>query len=393
MKLYIPLILLCCAVSCTPAKKLAVNNDFDIALNDILNRSKAQYEYFAQTIPADKFPKSYQNGRLIPSSSSDWVSGFYPGTLLLLSEYFGSDSLYQLAAPKLKLLEKEQYNKSTHDVGFMMYCSFGNAIKIKPDAGYNEILMNSARSLVSRYSPVVKSIRSWNTKPGEFQVIIDNMMNLELLFWATKFSGDSSYYKIAVDHANTTLKNHFRDNYSSHHVVNYSPETGAVQWKRTHQGDSDHSSWSRGQAWALYGFTLMYRETKDPKYLEQAKHVAAYLLPEIKKLSDDFIPVWDFGADIPTQNYKDASAGAIIASALLELSRYDAEKSATHINDAKNILASLISKNYFANYKQNGGFLLKHSVGSLPHHSEVDVPVTYADYYFIEAILRFLELN
>ena len=393
MKFILLLLFICSLTSCSSVSRLSVEKDFEDSLVNILDRSKAQYEYFSQVIPPDKLPKSYQNGRLIPCGTADWVSGFYPGTLLFLSNYFNDKGLYELALSKLNLLEKEQFNTRTHDVGFMMYCSFGNAIKIQPDQKYNEILMNSAKSLASRYSPVVKSIRSWNSSPEDFLVIIDNMMNLELLFWAAKYSEDSSFYNIAVQHANTTLENHYRENYSCYHVVNYNPKTGKVQEKKTHQGKSDESSWSRGQAWGLYGFTMLYRETKDPKYLDQANHVAAYLMDEIKVLSDDYIPVWDFDADQKTQNYKDASAGAIIASALLELSKYNVEKRKEYISFAKDILSTLISDRYFADYKQNGGFLLKHSVGSLPHHSEVDVPLTYADYYFIEAVLRYLDLN
>lgn len=393
MKQILVLLFICCLGSCSPGSKLSAEKSFKSGLEKVLERSKAQYEYFAQVIPSDKLPKSYQNGRLIPCGTADWVSGFYPGTLLFLSDHFKDKGLYNLTLSKLNLLEKEQFNKRTHDIGFMMYCSFGNAIKIESNQKYNEILLNSAKSLVSRYSPIVKSIRSWDSPPEDFLVIIDNMMNLELLFWATKFSRDSSFYNIAVQHANTTLRNHYRENYSCYHVVNYHPKTGQVQWKRTHQGDSDRSSWSRGQAWGLYGFTMLYRETMDQKYLDQANHIAAYLMKEIKVLSDDYIPVWDFGADLKTQNYKDASAGAIIASALLELGQYNSIKAKEYIGFAKNILSTLMSDKYFANYKQNGGFLLKHSVGSLPHHSEVDAPLTYADYYFIEAVLRYLHLN
>lgn len=393
MKRVLLLLFICYLASCSSVSKLSNENAFKSNLINVLEKSKIQYEYFAQVIPADKLPKSYQNGRLIPCGTADWVSGFYPGTLLFLSDHFKDKGLYNLALPKLNLLEKEQFNKRTHDIGFMMYCSFGNAIKIESNQKYNEVLLNSAKSLASRYNPVVKSIRSWDSPPEDFLVIIDNLMNLELLFWATKFSGDSSFYNIAVEHANTTLKNHYRDNYSCYHVVNYDPKTGKVQWKKTHQGESDRSSWSRGQAWGLYGFTMLYRETQDQRYLEQANNIANYLMKEIKVLSDDYVPVWDFGADQRTQNYKDASAGAIIASALLELSDYNIKKRKEYINYSKNILSTLISDKYFANYKQNGGFLLKHSVGSLPHNSEVDVPLTYADYYFIEGILRYLDLN
>jgi len=212
-------------------------------------------------------------------------------------------------------------------------------------------------------------------------------MNLELLFWATRETGDSSYYKIAVTHANTTMKNHFRSDYSSYHVLNYHPKTGAVQQKRTDQGYADESAWARGQAWGLYGYTLMYRETKDHKYLDQANHIAAFIL---KNLPEDKVPYWDFNApDIPT-TLRDASAGAIIASALLELCSYNKGQNAKNFfKTAEKIINTLSSDQYTAAEGSNGGFILKHGVGHMPKRSEVDVPLTYGDYYYLEAMKRY----
>lgn len=365
-----------------------VNEHFE----DILVKSKKQYEYFSTTIPDDLFPKTFQNNKLTPCKSSDWVSGFYPGTLLYLSEQLNDDHLFDLAQNKLDILEKEQFNTKTHDLGFMMFCSFGNALRLKPSEKYETILLNSAKSLASRYDPTVKAIRSWDSGPEDFLVIIDNMMNLELLFWATEFSGDSSYYEIAINHANTTLKNHFRDDFSTYHVINYNPVDGSVKEKKTHQGAFDESSWARGQAWALYGYTLMYRATGIPEYLDVAKNVASFILSH-PSTPEDGIPLWDFDAPPETRNFRDASAGAIIASALIELSGYDHVNSRKYLKNAERILLSLSSPNYFASYKTNGGFLLKHSVGHLPNNSEIDVPLTYGDYYFIEAISRYLNLK
>jgi len=234
----------------------------------------------------------------------------------------------------------------------------------------------------------VGCIKSWDSKPSDFLVIIDNMMNLELLFWATRETGDSTYYKIAVTHANTTMKNHFRPDYSSYHVVNYNPQTGQVQEKRTAQGYADESAWARGQAWGLYGFTVMYRETKQKKYLEQAKHIAGFILNHIN-LPKDKVPYWDF--DVPSiLAPRDASAAAITASALLELCRYaDNQKAIRYFDAAQAILKTLSSPAYLASAGTNGGFILQHSVGNMPQQSEVDVPLTYADYYFVEAMIRY----
>lgn len=376
--------------SCSVVNKMSKDTAFEERLRDIMNRSGKQYKHLATTIPEGLLPKTYRNDKLVPCKSSDWVSGFYPGTLLYLSEFLKDDSLYRLAQLKLVALEKEQYNKRTHDLGFMMYCSFGNALRIKPEKKYEEILLNSAKSLASRYSPVVGAIRSWDSAPQDFLVIIDNMMNLELLFWATRFSGDSAYYKIAVHHANTTLKNHFRKDFSSYHVVNYNPANGAVQQRKTHQGAFDESSWARGQAWALYGYTMMYRETRNKSYLDLANNIASFILNH-PSIPEDGIPIWDFNAPPETKNYRDASAGAIIASSLIELSKYTPVKRNEYTKNARHILSSLSSPAYFAALKTNGGFLLKHSVGHLRRNSEVDAPLTYADYYFVEAIARYLD--
>ncbi|MET0392656.1 MAG: glycoside hydrolase family 88 protein [Chitinophagaceae bacterium] len=351
----------------------------------------AQYKILAQNLPADKFPKTYfpATGQYEFSNSGWWCSGFYPGSLLYLYEQTKDAALYAEAERILKVLEKEKNNVSTHDLGFMLFCSFGNANRIAPKPGYNELLLTGARSLSTRFNPKVGCIKSWDSKPGDFLVIIDNMMNLELLFWATRISGDSSFYRMAVTHANTTLKNHFRPDYSSYHVVNYNPETGAVQQKRTAQGAADESAWARGQAWGLYGYTVTYRETRDPRYLEQAVHIADFLLNH-PNLPADKIPYWDFNAPGIPNALRDASAAAIMAPALIELSRYVTPgKASPYLEAAETMIRSLSGAAYKAAPGTNGGFILQHGVGHLPNKTEVDVPLTYADYYFIEAMIRY----
>lgn len=353
-----------------------------------------QYKYLMAHLPADVLPKTYfPTKKLETSNSGWWTSGFYPGSLLYLYEYSKDTALLNESLRRQKLLEKEQFNKGTHDLGFMMFCSFGNSNRLMPSKKYEEILMNSARSLSTRFNATAGVIRSWDHGRWKYPVIIDNMMNLELLFWATKYSGDSSFYKIAVTHANTTLKNHYRADHSSWHVIDYDVTDGKVLAKKTAQGYADSSAWARGQAWGLYGYTVMYRSTKDKKYLTHANHIAHFILDH-PNLPADKVPYWDYNTpDIPA-TYRDASAASITASALIELSKYtDAKNSELYMRTAEKIIRSLASRTYTADTGENGGFILKHSVGNWPGNSEVDTPLTYADYYYIEAMMRYKALT
>lgn len=360
-------------------------------VDENLRSAAKQYKHMQKLLPAGKLPRSYDSvkNELIVSGSEWWCSGFYPGTVWYLYEYTKDKDLKTEALRSTKLLEKEKNNKGTHDLGFMMGCSYGNANRIDPRPEYKEILLTSAKSLASRFNSKVGCIRSWDSKAGDFLVIIDNMMNLELLFWATKVSGDSSFYKIAVTHANTTIKNHFRGDNSSYHVLNYDAETGVVKEKRTAQGAANESAWARGQAWGLYGFTATYRETKDPIYLEQAKKIADFILLN-QNLPADGIPYWDFNAPNIPNALRDASAAAILASALLELNEYvQGSRGSNYMALARSIIKTLSGPAYRAAQGTNGGFILKHGVGHLPAKSEIDVPLTYGDYYFVEALLRY----
>lgn len=358
-----------------------------------LFESATQYHLLKAQLAADRFPVTYyaNEQRLLTSGSEPWVGGFYPGSLFYLYEHTGDTALYHEALRKLSVLEKEQYNKTTHDLGFMMYCSFGNAHRIDPKPAYIDILINSATSLASRFNKQVGCIRSWDSDAGRFMVIIDNMVNLELLFAATRFTGDSTFYNIAITHANTTMREHFRPDHSSHHLVIYNPTTGKPIKKQTVQGASDSSAWARGQAWGLYGFTLMYRESGDIQYLEQANRIAQFLLNH-PNLPSDHIPYWDFNAtDIP-ETPRDASAGAIICSALLELATYvDAKQGRRYAKAAEKMLKSLSSAAYRAKPGTNGGLVLMHGVGNYPRNADIDVPLIYGDYYYIEALHRYLK--
>ncbi|MEJ5962639.1 glycoside hydrolase family 88 protein [Pedobacter immunditicola] len=337
-------------------------------------------------------PRTIEKEKLKLVRSRDWTSGFFPGVLWLMYEQTKDPKFKEEAQKYTANLEKEQFNTGTHDLGFIINCSFGNGYRLGENEAYRKVIIEAAKSLSTRFNPTAGVIRSWdhNRNKWQYPVIIDNMMNLELLFEATKLTGDSSFYKIAVTHANTTLKNHFRPDYSSFHVVDYDTENGAVRGQATHQGYSDGSAWARGQAWALYGYTLCYRETKDEAYLKQAEGIADFILSH-KNLPADLVPYWDFNDPAIPGVPRDASAAAITASALYELRSYSKNQQ-TYTAAANKMLKSL-TKNYTSNAGDNYGFILEHSTGHKPVNSEVDVPLNYADYYYLEALLRYEALK
>lgn len=334
-------------------------------------------------------PRSIENdGSLILVPSRDWTSGFFAGELWYMYEYTGEKKWKDAAEKYTAPIEREKTNGITHDMGFKVYCSFGNGYRLTNDTTYKNILIESAYTLTTRYKPNAKIIRSWDHNKDKWQspVIIDNMMNLELLFWAFKETNDSLFYNVAVNHAKTTMKNHFRPDYSSYHVIDYDTITGNVLKRNTHQGYAHESAWSRGQAWAIYGYTMSYRETGLPEFLEQAKHVVNYVFTH-PNLPADLIPYWDYDApEIPNEP-RDVSAATVTASALYELSLYDKENTEKYLKWANTIIENL-SNNYLAKEGSDYGFILLHSTGSKPGNFEVDKPLSYADYYFLEALLR-----
>jgi len=377
--------------SCTTKRPI------DKVIDESLAFSVQQYNLMTSVMKEkpDQLPRTLDdNGNLKTADSRWWTSGFYPGTLWYLSEYSNDPKIREDAVSITARVEREKYTTNNHDVGFILYCSFGNGLRITGDTSYNEVLLTGAKSLCTRFRPNIGCIQSWGSNnKWQFPVIIDNMMNLELLMWAFKNSGDSSFYKIAVTHADTTIKNHFRPDYSTYHVVSYDTITGKVQVKNTAQGFADESAWSRGQSWGLYGYTMIYRETKLDRYLKQAEHIADFLINN-PNMPEDKIPYWDFSAPGIPDATRDASAAAIMASALIELSGYvNPEKGKTYLNIAETQIRTLASPLYTAKPGANGNFVLMHSVGSIPADSEVDVPLTYADYYFIEAMMRYRKMK
>lgn len=335
------------------------------------------------------FPRSYnpatQTIKKVPSK--DWTSGFFAGNLWQLYELSGESRFRESAIKWTSFIEKEKLNAGTHDMGFKVYCSYGLGLKQTGDVDYKNIILESARTLSTRFNENVQSIRSWDFRKDqwEFPVIIDNMMNLELLFEATQLSGDSTYHNMAITHANTTLKNHFRADNSTFHVVVYDTINGQVKDKVTHQGYSKESAWARGQAWAIYGYSMTYRYTKDKRYLDQAIKTAAFFTQH-KKLPVDGIPYWDFDAPNIPNEPRDVSAAAIVGSALVEL--YQITGHQNYLDYSKKVLKSLETETYILPVDVDAPFILQHSSGDWSKRSEMDEPIVYGDYYYLELKLR-----
>ena len=380
----------------TPAFCHAENNDISNVINNDINFSTRQYSLMLQQIGREgkvRIPKTIDKlGRMVYIPIDDWCSGFFPGSLCYLYQLTNDKSWLLQSKRFTETLDSIQYLTWHHDVGFMIGSSYLNIYRINPNKAYKKTIIQTAKSLCTRFRKKAGVIQSWNVDRGwqskrgwTCPVIIDNMMNLELLFEATRLSGDSTYWKVAVSHANKTLENQFRKDGSCYHVVDYDPNNGAVLHRQTAQGYADNSAWARGQAWAVYGYTVCYRYTHDRKYLDQAVKTLNFVMQN-PNLPEDLIPYWDFDAPNIPNEPRDASSAACIASALYEMNNYLPDNGYTSLADR--IIRSLSSPEYRAPLGKNGCFLLMHSVGSIPHNNEIDVPLNYADYYFLEALTR-----
>ena len=380
----------------TPAFCHAENNDISNVINNDINFSTRQYSLMLQQIGREgkvRIPKTIDKlGRMVYIPIDDWCSGFFPGSLCYLYQLTNDKSWLLQSRRFTEALDSIQYLTWHHDVGFMIGSSYLNIYRLNPNKAYKKAIIQTAKSLCTRFRKKAGVIQSWNVDRGwqskrgwTCPVIIDNMMNLELLFEATRLSGDSTYWKVAVSHANKTLENQFRKDGSCYHVVDYDPNNGAVLHRQTAQGYADNSAWARGQAWAVYGYTVCYRYTHDRKYLDQAVKTLNFVMQN-SNLPDDLIPYWDFDAPNIPNEPRDASSAACIASALYEMNNYLPDNGYTSLADR--IIRSLSSPEYRAPLGKNGCFLLMHSVGSIPHNNEIDVPLNYADYYFLEALTR-----
>lgn len=351
----------------------------------LINQLSSQLDYLVTNSANDStVPRSFEDGKYLMVTQKDWCCGFPAGSYWYMYELTGDKKWEKIATENTVKLDGVQYRRNTHDLGFMVFCSYGNAYRITKNEDYKKVVIEASESLISRFDSTIGSIKSWDwAKQWQFPVIVDNMMNLEMLFWASKETGDPKYRDVAIAHANTTLANHFRDDMSSYHVVDYDTITGQAIAKQTHQGIADESSWARGQAWGLYGYVVCFRETGDAKYLDAAKKIAAFIE---KNLPEDLVPYWDFNDPAIPNTYRDASAAAITASALYMLAELSDEGKTEYAALADKTLASLSSPEYLAEIGDNAGFLIKHCVGNMPKNSEVDTPLNYADYYYLEAV-------
>jgi len=368
----------------------------DVSMNQIVNNSLvfAQKQSLRMAMKYERqnllLPRSYEHNKMTVSNAKWWTSGFFPGTLWYLYENSKDDTLLKYAKMYTSRIEDEKYTTDNHDIGFMLFCSFGNGYRLLGNANYKTTLLQGAKSLSTRFNPKVGLIRSWdfNKDIWQYPVIIDNMMNLELLMWAGKTSNNPEFTNIAISHANKTMLNHYRKDMSCYHLVSYDTITSKATIKQTNQGCADESAWARGQSWGLYGFTMMYRFTHDKNYLEQATKIANFLINH-PRMPKDMIPYWDYDAPKIPNEPRDASSAAIMASALIELSGYvDAQLGNKYMSIAEKQIRAMSSQEYTARLGENGDFILKHSVGNIPAKSEIDTPLTYADYYYIEALLR-----
>jgi hypothetical protein len=381
------------AASLLPAPGVSAASEPDELLPSIpgsFQFAAEQYDRLLFSIKDDpKIPRTVVEGHVKTSGPKDWTSGFFPGSLWYLYEFTRDPKWLTAATNYTARLDSIKQRRSSHDVGFQLNCSFGNGYRLTQNRSYRYVLLLGAQSLATRFNPDVGLIRSWDHGNWSYPVIVDNLMNLELLLRAARESGDGRLREIAISHADRTRTNHFRPDDSSFHLVDYNPTNGAVLKKETHQGTADDSAWARGQAWGLYGYTMLYRETGHPAYLAQATNIANFLLHH-PRLPEDKVPYWDFDApDIPNAP-RDASAAAIMSSALVELSGLvGGEAGQNYLALARLQLVSLSSPAYRAKPGANGNFILMHSVGNRPADSEVDSPLSYADYYYLEALLRY----
>jgi hypothetical protein len=367
--------------------------------DDAFAQAEGQLRY--QLLQVDSLRQVYHDRSLMPRcvekdgslrmvGIGDWCSGFLSGELWMMYQYSHDPFWRRQAVTNTWRLEDNKWNGSSHDLGFMMYNAFGQAYKQTGEQSYRDVVLQTAQTLATRYDERVGCIRSWSWGTPElwkYAVIIDNMMNLELLFEASRLTGDEHYRNIAVRHANTTLKHHFRADGSCYHVVDYDPVDGRVVKRITHQGLFDESIWSRGQGWAIYGYTMCYRYTHDPAYLEQARKTVGFWFSQ-KDLPDDQIPYWDMRDPAIPDAPRDASAATIIASALYELAAYVGDNEAATYRRYANRIVHSLESNYQPVLRTAQGFLLLHSTGNYPAHDEIDVPINYADYYYLEALLR-----
>ncbi len=345
----------------------------------------------------DDYPRSTSpaTGLWTTREADAWTSGFFPAQLWLVHEHTGNPALRTAAEDWMAGLAGEATRTDTHDLGFMILLPFGHAFRITGVASYRDTILTAAGSLDTRFDPDVGATESWDNDNWEFPVIIDNMMNIELLFWGAAHTSSPeqglTWLTHGVSHADVTAASHLRADGSTYHLVDFDPDDGTILSRETVQGYGDETTWARGQAWGLYGFVMTQRETDEPRFLDTARALADWFMSH---LPADFVPYWDFDAPGIPDEPRDSSAAAIAASGLLELSDRvtDPLDREAYRGAAESILASLMSAAYLSDGVESSGILL-HGTGNKPNNSEVDVSLIYGDYYFTEALLRYLAIT
>ena len=379
-----------------PSGTLDVNKALDYCakqtqrtLTELKTDSGIDYTMMPRNIMADE-----QHWNCRKATKEEWCAGFWPGVLWYDYEYTKDKQVLEEAenfTHSLKFLS--HIPAYDHDLGFLVFCSYGNGYRLTKNPAYKQVILDTADTLATLFNPIVGTILSWprEVEPRNWphNTIMDNMINLEMLFWAAKNGGNPYLYDIAVSHADKTMKSQFRPDYTSYHVAVYDTITGNLIKGVTHQGYADSTMWARGQAWAIYGYTVVYRETKDPKYLDFVQKVTDVYLD---RLPEDKVPYWDFDDPSIPDAPRDASAGAVVASALLELSTYLPNGTGKRYKDAAIEMLTSLSSDSYQSGESKPSFLL-HSVGHWPNHSEIDASIIYADYYYIEALLRLKRLQ
>lgn len=385
-----------CMCTHKPSGTLDVNKALDYCakqtqrtLTELETDSGIDYTMMPRNIMADE-----QHWNCRKATKEEWCAGFWPGVLWYDYEYTKDKQVLEEAenfTHSLKFLS--HIPAYDHDLGFLVFCSYGNGYRLTKNPAYKQVILDTADTLATLFNPIVGTILSWprEVEPRNWphNTIMDNMINLEMLFWAAKNGGNPYLYDIAVSHADKTMKCQFRPDYTSYHVAVYDTITGNLIKGVTHQGYADSTMWARGQAWAIYGYTVVYRETKDPKYLDFAQKVTDVYLD---RLPEDKVPYWDFDDPSIPNAPRDASAGAVVASALLELSTYLPNGTGKRYKDAAIEMLTSLSSDSYQSGESKPSFLL-HSVGHWPNHSEIDASIIYADYYYIEALLRLKRLQ
>lgn len=371
--------------------------DDSLTIKEIVDKGLQQSEnqYKGMILNLQNYPNRFPNSidyknELTTKDASDWTSGFFAGSLWLLYEN-SADSFFLKEAQKYTLLtEHLQYKTNSHDIGFIIYSAYGNGYRLTHNNEYKNVIISASKTMIKPFNPRVGGIRcsDFNHERSQCPILIDNIVTLEMLLFSAENTNDTTFLPIAISQTDLTTKWLVRSNRSCYNVVSFDSITGVPHAWQAQQGYSPESVWARGQSWALYGYTMMYRLTKKPRYLKIAQEIANYLISQ-PNMPKDCIPYWDFESPNIPNEMRDASSAAIMASALIELSTFvSLPIQKKYLDTAEKQIRTLTSDKYLSKVDTNGNFILKHSVGNYPNNNQIDVPLLFADYYYIEALIR-----